>query len=161
MQPHGRAGEARAELATSADTFEHVGASVNERRKERHREPRERRGRVCGRDCPWHTRSRYTYISRRSCHGLSTRHSVTPMITLPAIIIHQPAEQTNLAGPVTIKIIIGLDRRLSPCSASVRERRKKKLSPLWYDRCDTCIVSQIINRDRRRSVTMRNYASRD
>lgn len=64
-----------------------------QRRNERQREPRERWGRVCGRDCPWHTPSRYTYISPQDCHGLSTRHSVTLMITLPAIIRAQPSKQ--------------------------------------------------------------------
>lgn len=65
-------------------------ADPNVGESEKKRDARkERWGRVCGRDWPWHTRSRYAYISPRGCHKtFHARHSVTPMITLPAIIIH-------------------------------------------------------------------------
>lgn len=97
---------------------------------------RERWGRVCGRDWPWHTRSRYAYISPRGCH--KTFHG----IRLPRWSHYQrssstPAEQTNLAATVTIKIIIGpRDRRpisrVQQVYMRLRLVTKKKLSPLRY-----------------------------
>lgn len=101
---------------------------------------RERWGRVCGRDWPWHTRSRYAYISPRGCHKtFHARRSVTPMITLPAIIIHasrankfsRDGDDKNYYRPSWSPSRFRVFNKCTYVCGVVtkKKRKKKKLSP--------------------------------
>lgn len=154
MQPHGRAGEARAELATSADTFERW--CIGEREKEREAPRAERKTRPCLRS--WlpvtYTLTLYIHLSPKlprtfhAAFGYPDDHTTSDH--------HPPTSRANKFSRA------GDDKNYYRARSSsfplFSTRDEKKLSLRWYD---TCIVSQIINRDRRRSVTMRNYTSRD
>lgn len=126
---------------------------------------RERWGRVCGRDWPWHTRSRYAYISPRSCHKtFHARRSVTPMITLPAIIIHasrankfsRDGDDKNYYRPSWSPSDFACSTSVHTFAVLWQKRRKKKViaSSITVDigKLRTGFVSQIIDRDGRGKV---------
>lgn len=137
---------------------------------------RERWGRVCGRDWPWHTRSRYAYISPRGCHKtFHARHSVTPMITLPAIIIHasrankfsRDGDDKNYYRPPwsAVRFRVFNKRVLHAYSAACDKKKKKS-----YRLFDTVDIGKPVYRFRfanyrswlaGEGVTLRNCAFRD
>lgn len=140
----------------------YIRTLVNQRRKEMHGEKDEAVSAVVtGRDIHAHV----MHTSLGAAIRLSTRGVRLPRWSHCQRSSSTPAEQTNLAATVTIKIIIGpRDRRPDfACSTSVhtfavlwQKRRKKKViaSSITVDigKLRTGFVSQIIDRDGRGKV---------